>query len=263
MWFDNLMDDLKETLFVSHKYQGVFFPVFLKLIMGLILGVFTVVSIFGTVFSGVFTSMNDFEASDIFLSIAGPIGLFLIIGYALFMLLWALIEVGSINLFGAALRDERPTKAVFMNGIKSYLGRVIGGELLIHFLCLVLSPLLIIVFAIYAVFIGIPTAGWGIVFLLAVINAYFASWTIALVHENMGVLDALGTSFRLARNHLKPIILLVISSTMISQYAVWLLGPLGYVFGGWFIGGLVRIFFNIAIYKTYLRYKEPSAFEFE
>ena len=256
MWFDLLMDDLKAALEISDKYHGVFVPVFLKLLMGLILGTFFVMGIGISVISGIFAEISEVGGFKVLLSFFTPLVLLIILGYIIYLILWALIEVGSINLYFAAMNDEKPTRAHFFNGIRKYLNKVFAGKLLIHFLVLVLSPLWLVMFVIYAIVIGIPTAGWGILFLAVAIGAYFATWTIAIVHDDLGVMAGIGASFRLARRHFKPMFIIILSLTMISNYAVWILGPVGFVFLGWLIGGIVKTFFRIGLYKTYLRYRE-------
>jgi len=256
MWFDLLMDDCKASLELSHKYKGVFVPVFLKLILTMIMGTFVIISVITSVASGVFSGLHGSEGLGLFMQIIAPFGFFLIAGYILYLILWALIEVGSINLYRAALSDEKPSKIHFFSGIKDYLKKVAAGKMLIHFLCLILSPLLLAFFVLYAVIIGIPTAGWGVIFLTVGVSAYFATWTIAIVNDDLGILEGFGTSFKLAKRHFKPLFVIMLALTMISQYAAWLVGPLGFVFAGWFLGGIVKIYFRIVTYKTYLRYQK-------
>ncbi|SHI37961.1 hypothetical protein SAMN02745751_00187 [Dethiosulfatibacter aminovorans DSM 17477] len=256
MWFDFLMDDGKAVFELSRQYKGVFVPVFLKLIMTLIIGVYAVISIGITAISGALSGIGSARDIEVIISILAPMFIFLVFGYIIFMIFWALIEVGSINLYRAAINGEKPTREHFLTGIKRYMMRVFGGKLFIHFLVLILSPLLIIFFVIYAVILGIPTAGWAVVFLTVVIGAYFATWTIAIVNDDLGVFKGLGASFRLAKRHFKPMFILVLSMMMVVRYSSWILGPLAFVFLGWFLGGVVRTFFRIVLYKTYLRYEE-------
>ena len=258
MWFDFLMDDSKDSLEVSRQYKAIFIPVFLKLLVSLILGVYIVMSVGITAISGVFTGIKSVRELDMIIGFLAPMGIFLVLGYFIFMIIWALIEVGSVNLYKAAINDEKPSKDHFFRGIGSYLGKVFGGRLFIHFLLLILSPLWIVSFVLYAVILGIPTAGWAVVFLTVVIGAYFATWTIAIVNDNLGVFGGLGASFRLARRHFKPMFILVLSMIMIVRYSSWILGPIGFVILGWLLGGVVRTFFRIVLYKTYLRYDEKA-----
>ena len=256
MWFNLLMDDFKESLHVSDKYHGVYFPVFLKLIMTLIMGIFFVGSIITIVAGGAISGFEYMDGFEIAMNILKSLGIVGVIAYILYLVLWGLIEVGTINMIRAAFNDQKPTKAIFLEGIKTYLRKVVSGKLLIHFVVMILSPILFALFILYAVIIGIPTAGYGVVFLFIAIGAYFATWTIAIVEDEMDVTEGLGASFRLARNHFKPLFVIVLSASMIGQYVAWLFGPLGAVLAGWFMGGIVRIYFKMVTYRTYMRYSE-------
>jgi hypothetical protein len=252
MWFDSLMDDFKASLQLSSSYKGVFVPVFLKLLMFFAMGVFIAVGAGVVVLWGIFIS----EMSVAY--VVRSIIFMMVLGYILFVVLWSLIEVGSINLYRVAISGEKPCKEHFFSGIRGYMKKVFAGKLLIHFLFLILSPIWIVLFLIYAFIIGIPTAGWGIVFLMIVVGMYFATWTIAIVHDDLGVGKGLGASFRLARSHFKPMFILVLTMYMVGQYAVSILGPVGFAVAGWFIGGVVKTYFRIILYKTYIRYGKTS-----
>jgi len=170
----------------------------------------------------------------------------------LYVVLWGFIEVGSISLYRAALKDEKPTKAHFMDGIKSYFTKVLSGKLLIHLIILILSPILVLLFFIYFVVIGIPSAGWGLVFLSTTIGVLFATWTIAIVSDDYGAIEAIKKSFEFGKSNFKIMFITILSMTMISSYAMMLFGPLGFLLAGWFIGGVVSTYFRIIIYMTYL-----------
>lgn len=253
MWFDDLMNDFKQALAVTSQHKGVFVPILLKFVMHVIVGVLIVIGIFTTITSGVLASVNEADILDTVFSILTTASIFLIVSYLIYLVLWALIEVGSINLYRAAINDEKPSKDHFFEGIRTYLGKVFAGKLLIHFIFLVTSPIWMVLFVIYLIVIGIPTAGWGVLLLTVTIGAYFASWTIAIVHDDLDVVGGIIASFRLAKNHYKTLFLIMLSTTMITQYAITLLGPLGLVLGGWLIGGVLRTYFKIVIYLTYIR----------
>jgi len=254
MWFDYLMDDGRDSFELAGEYKGVFIPVFLKLLITFIMGIYIVLSIGISAVSGVFSGISKAREIEVLISILAPMGISLFLGYFIYLILWALIEVGSINLYCAALNGQKPTSEHFFSGIMSYIGKVFGGKLFIHFLVVILSPLWIVLFVLYSVIIGITTAGWGFVFMTVVIGAYFATWTIAIVNDDLGVFAGLGASFRLARRHFKPMFILILSTIFIVRYTSWLLGPIGYFILGWLIGGVVRTYFRIVLYKTYLRY---------
>lgn len=258
MWFDYLMDDCKESYDVSQAYHGVYFPVFLKLIMGLVMGAFLIGSIVTLVVGGALSNFEMMDGFEIAMHLLKSVGLMGLLAYLLYMVLWGLIEVGTINMIKAAFNDEKPNQAIFLDGIRSYLAKVSLGKLLIQVVVLVLSPVLFIGFILYALLIGIPTAGYGVIFLFVAIGAYFATWTIAIVVDDMDITEGIGTSIRLGRNHFKPLFLIVLATSTISSQVVMLFGPLGAVFAGWFLGGVVGIFFKMVTYKTYLRYNNEK-----
>lgn len=258
MWFNNLMDDLRAAFLVSNEYRGIFIPIFLKLAMNIVVGIVIVVGVITSIVAGSFSGIAGADPVEVAIGIIGPSALFILTGYILYIVLYSLIEVGSINLYKVALSGRKPVKADFTDVIKSYIGKVISGKLLIHFLVLILSPIIIVLYLIYAVLVGTLTGGWGIIFLSVVIDMYFATWTIAIVNDNLGVRSAIGKSFRFAKSHFKPMFILILSALMITQYAVTILGPLGAIFVGWFIGGVLRTYFKVGTYITYLRYEKSS-----
>ena len=258
MWFNNLMDDLRKAFLVSEEYRGIFIPIFLKLAMNIVVGLVIFVGIIASIATGSFAGISGADPIGVAIGIIGPSILFLLTGYILYIILYSLIEVGSINLYKVALSGVKPKKSDFTDVIKSYIGKVISGKLLIHFLSFILSPIIIILYLVYALLVGTLTGGWGLVFLSVVISMYFATWTIAIVNDDLDVKSAIGKSFRFAKAHFKPMFILIFSTAMIIQYSVMLLGPFGVIFVGWFIGGVLKTYFKLATYITYLRYEERS-----
>ena len=259
MWFNNLMDDLKKAFLVSNEYRGVFVPVFLKLAMNIIVGILIVVGIITSMVSGAFAGADGASPIEVATKIIGPALFYIGFAYLIYIILASLIEVGSINIYKVAIDGRRPEKSDFTGVIKNYIARVISGKLLIHFLVLILLPIIIVVYVIYMILIGIITSGWGLIALSVIIDMYFAVWTIAIVNDDMTVIKSLKHSFRFARRNFKTMFVLLLSSFMIIQYTVTILGPFGAFFVGWFIGGVLRTFFKIATYITYLRYNEVQS----
>ncbi|MGB3366599.1 MAG: hypothetical protein WBA54_03845 [Acidaminobacteraceae bacterium] len=258
MWFNNLMDDLRKAFLVSNEYRGIFVPIFLKLAMNIVVGIVIVVGVITSIAAGSFAGIAGANPIEVAIGIIGPTALFILTGYVLYIVLYSLIEVGSINLYKVALSGQKPVKADFTDVIKSYIGKVISGKLLIHFLVVILSPIIIILYLIYVVLIGTLTGGWALILLSVIIDMYFATWTIAIVNDGLGVSSAIGKSFRFAKAHHKAMFILILSLVMVTQYAVTIFGPLGAVFLGWFIGGVLRTYFKMGVYITYLRYENVS-----
>lgn len=252
MWFDKLMDNCKKSLETSINFKHVFIPIFLKLILTLIIGAIVFISIIIVISTGVISGISDFTGSALTLSILLPIVAFLLFAYLTYIIIWSAIEVGSIQIYKVAINGQKPTKDIFFNAMKSYVTKLITGNLLIHFIALITSPILLIVYLLYVVLIGIPSAGWGLLFLTVVISTLFATWTIAIVNDELGAVDAIKKSFTIGIKHFKTIFLIMLSITMVSNYVITLFGPLGSIIGGWFIGGVVVTYFKIVLYLTYL-----------
>ena len=261
MWFDSLMDDFKSALLTVDKYRGVFVPIFLKLIMQVIIGLILGVGVIVTVMSGIFAGNSDVEGVGLALSIIIPVSILVVLVYLVYVLLWAIIEVGSIHLYRAALAHERPTKAHFVAGIKAYLGKVFAGKLLIHFIVMITCPVWIVLYVVYMILIGIPTAGWGLFFLTFAIGAYFATWTIAIVHDDFSVMQGIKRSFKLARQHFKPMFIIILIAGVVTQYAMNLFGMVGALLAGWFISGVFQTYFKVVIYLTYIRFNSKNDIE--
>lgn len=260
MWFNDLMDDLKKAFLISTKYRQVFIPIFLKLAMNIVVALVIIVGGLASVFSGTFASIYGTEPVNVAISIITSMSMFLLVGYILYMILYSFIEVGSINLYRVAISGRKPEKSDFLDVIKSYIGKVISGKLLIHFIALILSPIIIILYLMYLILIGTLTGGWGLVFLGVIIDMYFAMWTIAIVNDDLGVKSAISKSFSFAKEHFNVMFILILSTHMIAQYSISVLGPLGILLLSWFIGGVIRTYFKITTYITYLRY-ESSQYE--
>lgn len=248
MWFNSLMDDCERAVHLSDAYKGIFVPIFLKLAMAVLMGVSIVIGVFSFAVSSSITES---------ISISGMVIISFLL-YVVYVLLSSLIEVGGINLFKAAVSGEKPTKAHFFNGIRQYVKEVATGNVLIHFVFLLTIPIWGILFVLYAVFIGIPTGGWGLLLLAVLIDAYFSTWTIAIVEEGVGAIDGLKHSFSLAKQHKLPLMLTIVTASLLTPYLVNLSGPLGMLLAGWFIGGIIRVYFRLVIYLTYTRYTDSA-----
>ncbi len=261
MWFENLMDDFKSSLQSAFDNQGIFIPIFLKLGVGILMAAYFVYFLIKWIVGSSYFLSAPYRLFPeliwrTFKGAAVPI----IVAYILFGLLYAVIEVGQINLLSALMRGQKPTMQVFKEGIGHYFGKVFGGRLFIHLLALILSPILLILGVIYALTVGILSGGWAIVLLTVTIQALFASWTIALVHHDLGFFEALGMSFKLARYQYKTVALIVWSSAVLQAYAIGIFGPVGIFFAGWFIGGVISIYMKLVLYKAYVRLTEVDTY---
>lgn len=253
MWFEAFMDTCKSSYLTALKHKGIFVPIFIKLAMHIVLGVLGIIAAVIIITSGAITASSRAEPVEVVIGFLVPFSILAVLGYILYTLLWGMIEIGTINLFKAASQDENLTKSHFFNGIKMYIDKVFRGRLLIHFLTLILSPLLVVLFIIYAILLGIPTGGWALVFLGTSVSVFFATWTMAIVVKEMNATKGIAESFRFGRKHFKTMFILILSLTMISQYSIMLFGPLGFILTGWFIGGVIDTYFKFVIYGLYTK----------
>ncbi len=256
MWFDEVMEDCKSALRIAHKNKGIFIPLFIKLGLNILLIILAFVLVIGNIVRIATLSIRGMEDLNILLR---QLPLFLIAGviiYLIYLLGDSLIEVGSINLLKAAANEEKPRFSYFLEGIRSYFIKVLGGKLLILLVCLVLSPIIILLYMLYTAIIGTLSGGWGIIFLGVIVGVYFASWTTAIVVDNLSPTRAIGLSFRLGKKYFPGLFIILLSSTLIGSYISMVFGPLVALLGGWFIGGVILTYFKLVVLLTYNRKKE-------
>lgn len=260
MWFDNLMDDFKHSLLLCRQYKAVFVPIFLRLAMHILLGILIFLGAFMSLASGAFQGLFHAKTFEVFarslFATLTPIGITLVLTYIAYLLLWSLIEVGGISLIKSAIQGIQPSKKIFLEGIKVYVGKVFSGKLIIHLLVLIFAPVWFLLGLAYMILIGIPTGGWGSVFLASLLGALFLTWTTAIVEDNLGAFQGIKASFRLAKNHMQPVLLISLLSFFLVGYFSMLLGPIVFFFAGWFLGGIIGTFLKVSIYLTYVRYRD-------
>ncbi|QRN86720.1 hypothetical protein JR334_05825 [Clostridia bacterium] len=260
MWFDNLMDDFKQSLLTCHQYKAVFVPVFLRLAMHIVLGILMVIGLVTSLASGTFRGLFHAKTFDVFVrSLLGtfrPIGFSIVLVYIVYLVLWSMIEVGSISLIKTAIQGIKPSKKHFIGGIRVYMGKVFSGKLIIHLLVLLSTPIWFLAGLLYFILIAIPTGGWGSLFLATFLGALFLTWTTAIVEDDLGTFEGIKASLRLAKNHMQPVFLISLLSFFLIGYFSMILGPMVFFFAGWFLGGIIRILLKVATYLTYVRYSD-------
>lgn len=256
MWFDEIMDDCKNALRTANNNKGIFVPIFIKLGLNLLLFIIAI----GFVFGNVIRMLNlSYRGKDDLLILLREVPVFIVIGviiYLLYLAASSIIEVGSINLIKVAASGVKPKSSHFFEGIKDYFFKVLGGKLLILLIFLVLSPIIIGLYLLYAVLIGTLTAGWGITFLSVFVAVYFTSWTTAVVVDNLPPVKAIGISFKIGRKYFWGLFIVMLSSILISKYMSAVFGPLVALLGGWLISGVVLTCFKLVILMVYNREKE-------
>jgi hypothetical protein len=256
MWFDEIMDDCRQALVTANKYKDVFVPIFLKLALSL--------AIFGYIFvsfiAGIIKHENilDYIFTDYYalLEILPTILINGIIIYLLVLIGFSILDVGSINMFKAALNDQKPKFKDFKEGVKNYLFKVILGKLFMHLLVIITLPLTLVLYLLYALVVGTLTAGWGILFLSVFISIYLGTWITIIVIEGDSPLKAIGKSLKLGRKYFKGLFVIFLASTLISTYSTVLFGVLAAVLAGWFFAGVVATYFKLVVMLVYYRNKE-------
>lgn len=256
MWFDEIMDDCKQALQIASKHKGIFVPLLVK---GGIY-VLTFIVLFITAVGLLVQYIGDFESIRAGLQDSWMLLVPAVLGaVTLYLFLTAIgtvIEVGSINLYKLAIDGIQPKIAYFFEGIRKYFFRVFGVTLLIHGIVLILLPLLLALAMVYAITIGILTAGWGFVLIAVLAGIYFNLWIIAVVVDDMRPLEAITTSIKIGRKYFWGMFILTLSGLMVGDYLVSAFGTLVTLTVGWFIGGVVVTYFKLVFVLVYRRQKE-------
>lgn len=256
MWFDEIMDDCKNALQIANKNKGIFIPIFIKLGLNILLIILSIIFVIGNIVMITNLSIQGMEDLQILLR---EIPAFLIVGaiiYLIYLLGDSLIEVGSINLLKVAAGGNKAKFSCFFEGIKSYFLKILGGKLIILLIFLVLSPIIIVLYILYTALIGTLSGGWGITFLSVLVAVYFASWTTAIVVDDISPLKAIGLSFRLGKKYFWGLFIIILSSTLIGSYIAVAFGSLIALFGGWLIAGVILTYFKLVVLLIYNRKRE-------
>lgn len=250
MWFDKIMDDLKETLRISNKNKGIFIPIFIKLALTILFGVATGIITFVSVIT---LTQNRYRYSNHFFKILPSFLIFLGIFILIYMVLNTLIEVGSINLYKVASEGIKPTTSHFIEGIKKYFLKIFGGSIFIGIITLIISPILFALFILYAILIGVLTAGWGMTFLSTIIMVFFLPWPIIVIVDDISPIKAIMKSFKFAKKNFLALFLALLGYVVINRYMVAGFGMLVTVICGWFISGVITTYFKLFVLLFYKR----------
>jgi hypothetical protein len=217
MWFDEIMEDCKQALFTANKYKGIFIPIFLKLAYPLALGISILIITIGGVARYRYLLNDVFTDTWVLRELLPSILLVGLIFYVLILIGYSMIDVGSLHMFKMALSDVKPTFRDFREGIKNYLMKVILGKLFLHALILIASPLLVLLYLLYALLVGTLTAGWGILFLVVFISVFLGTWISIIVLEGSSPLKAMGKSITLGRRYFKGLFVILLAASLIGQ----------------------------------------------
>lgn len=255
MWFDEIMDDSRDALKLANNNKAVFIPIIINAVVNIM---FFTILIIGGIFFGIASATkikNIIDGYESAWPIVIPAAIAILIIYFVYTMFKAMMEVGSINMYKAAYEGVKPGAHHFFEGIKKYFWRVFGVTLLFHFILIILFGLILVLFLLYAVTIGLLTAGWGFIFLGAIIGAYLSSWIIAVVTDDIGGFAGIGRSIKLGRKYFWAMFILNLAGFMIAQNVSMIFGGLVAIFGGWFLSQAILLYMKIAILLFYNRKK--------
>lgn len=256
MWFDEIMDDCKQALKTSNENKGIFAPIFVNLVLVILLAIFLIINtifLFGDVIKAI---IRDVKAYEIFATNLPSIIIIGVITYLLVVVGISLMKAGSINLYQKAVNNINLQISDFFDGIKQSFFKLFKGTLFIHLIILLISPIVLGLFILYSVTIGFLTGGWGVLFLSSFVAVFFAAWPIITVVDNIRPLKAILLGFKLGKQYLPALFILMIANIMIGNYLVTVLGPFGAIIAGWFINGVVGTYFSVVILLVYNRKKQ-------
>ncbi|HEY5561692.1 MAG TPA: hypothetical protein VIK72_08060 [Clostridiaceae bacterium] len=261
MWFDKIMEDCKEALIISKKNKGIFIPIFIQLgfsfFLGILIAIIVIVSIIGT-FRVNFGSFNTWQS---FVSIL-PVAIGFVIIISLIAIIFnALLEVGSISLYKAAVEGIKPTSKHFFQGIKNYFLKVFGGSMFLGIVGLILSPIIFALLILYTVIIGVLTAGWGMTFLSTILLVFFLPWPIIVVLDNISPIKAIGKSFVFGKKNFLALFIVLLAYTLLTRYLVSGLGIFVAAFGGWFLVGVLATYIKVVVILFYKRESETVVYK--
>ena len=253
MWFDKIMEDCKQALIISNKNKGIFIPIFIQLVISIFAGIVIFIIAFASIFGIINSHFYSYNIWDEFIKILPFLIISSTIFAFIFIVLNALIEVGSINLYKAAAQGTKPSAKIFLQGIKSYFLKVFGGSIFLGMVTLVLSPLLFALFILYTLIIGVLSAGWGMTFLSAIVLVFFLPWPIIVVLEDVSPLKAIGQSFKFGKENFLPLFIALLGYTLLNRYLVAGFGVFVAALGGWFVSGVLTTYFKVVVLLFYKR----------
>lgn len=194
MSFLPVFDFFKEAFNVNRANKSLYRPqlalIVIKLLTITVTGIGLYTWMGGPVFRGwVHFGVGREELLPALLSASG-----IILGLAvLFFLVAALFEAGLFNMYKSAVTLGGVRAGDFGQGVKKYFLRFLLGEILIGAVLLLLLPL--------RALIGIATLSVGFALVSLVVGVLLMMWKVSLVCNEIGVLAAIGDSFRFARDN--------------------------------------------------------------
>jgi len=262
--FNNLMDDMKESLELSCRYKGIFLPALIGNVVLFIVIILTIVGlVFGMIGTGLGAAMagaRDGGFGAFFAIIGGMIlVMFMMILFITIAIL--IIEIGIIGLVIGVTEDQKPSAGLFFGAVKAHLLPVIGTNIALFFIYIIAFVILLIPLVLYLLTVGLLSGGWAMLLLSSTMQALLGYWVLIKVEDRIGGFEGLRRNIKFGRAYYWLLILVVYLNVSFASYLPGLLGFIGAAIGSIFIAYVVSTYFKIVVLLTYRRYKDSILVE--
>ena len=254
IYFNQLMDDMKEALTLSNRNKGLFLPALIANLIMVILG-FIMIFIFIFLVVGTIMSISATQANWSYLISIGIITMLLII---LFSLVFMALDLGINSIVIGTVNGEKPSAAIFFKGIRTFFLKVLSTNIGLFFLYTIGFILLLIPYILYLLTVGILTGGYGVLFLSCLFQAFLGSWILLLMENGdnkIGGFSSIGINLKFGKRYFWLMILVFFIQLQLTAYLPSLFGLLGATLATLFISYVVTTIFKIVVLLTYRRYK--------
>lgn len=256
--FNNLMEDMKESLILSNQRKGIFLPALIANIAIFILGIIALVVIIASVTGTIVAAINDFDNVVANVALISSIILGILILVLIFSILFIALDIGITGLVIGAVDGEKPTASLFFSAVKRHLIPVFFTKIGLGLIILISMILWIIPFVLYLVTVGLLSGGWGMIFLTCVLNALIGFWVLIKIEDHRGGFESIGVNIQFGRSHIWLLILIFYLQINLASFLPGLLGFLGAAIASLFISYMVTTYFKIVLLMTYRRYRKEG-----
>lgn len=249
--FEYLMDDMKEALILSKNNKKLFAPAlianFAFIGVMMIIGVITFIILMTSISTISESSTSGNTSRIIFITLA------VLILFAFISIFFLVVELGIIR-YCIALIDQEPLSAkLFFSGIKTYLIPVFFTNIALTIIYIIGFIILLIPILLYYILIGIPTGGYGLIFLSAAFNSLLGFWTIILMNNKGTCFKSILQNIKFGKQHFKLMTLIFFLQTLFTASLPALFGLILGNLGILFFVLVVSTYFNLVILLTYRR----------
>ena len=248
--FSNLMDDMKTALTISGQFKGLFLPAIIANVLLFIMGIGAIIVMVITV-AGTFAAMEYMSAASIVGLVLMVLAMFLVT-----VLVFAALDMGITNIVIKAVDGEKPTAAIFFEGIRKHFFPVILTRIVLWLIYTVVFTVLLIPIILYALTAGILTGGWAMLLMSCTFQALIGYWLIIKMEDQRSGFDSVGVNIGFGRKYYWLMVLIIYLQMAMANYLPNLLGIIGAALGAVFVSYVVATFFKIVILLTYRRYRD-------